>query len=79
VYSWLEALRKGGDGLEYWIKGEGMPPRVTFYAVTEYEIVDNSHGCYKVRIHSSTSSGVPIVKVYEVLTSGNAIYRVTAQ
>jgi hypothetical protein len=77
VRPWLEAMRKGGDGFEYWI--EGASPRVSFYAVSNYEIVDDSHGRYMVRIHSSTRGGTPIVKVYEVVATLSGIYRVTAQ
>lgn len=80
VRPWLEAMRKGGDGMEYWSKGEGLPPRVAFYAVTGYEIVDDSiPGRYMVRIHSSTRGGTPIVKVYEVIAADDGIFRVTAQ
>ncbi len=81
VRPWLEAMRKGGDGFEYWIDGEpeGLPPRAAFYAVSDYEIVDDSHGRYMVRIQSSTRAGTPIVKVYEVIATDEGIYRVTAQ
>jgi len=79
VRPWLEAMRKGGDGFQYWIECDG-PPRVAFYAVSAYEILDDSpFSGYKVRIHSSTRDGTPIVKVYEVLATSGGIYRVTAQ
>jgi hypothetical protein len=89
VKQWLEAMRKGGDGFEYWTGAkqieqgytdEGLPPRVTFYAVSDYEILDNpDHGTWMVRIHSSTLAGIPVVRVYEVMVSSVGIYRVTAQ
>lgn len=78
VQPWLEAMRKGGDGFEYW-GTTGSWPRVAFFAVSDYEIVDRSHGTYKVRIHSSTRDGSPIVKIYEVLATNDGIHRVTAQ
>lgn len=81
IRPWLEAMRNGGDGFEYWRAGNsaGLPPRVSFFAVTDYEILGRSSGGYLVRIHSSTRGGSPIVAVYEVVATGSGLYRVTVQ
>ena len=60
---WLDSQRKGETGYEYWAVSDKA---ARLFAVESYEIVDKFLSTYKVRIHSSTRCGIPVVCLWEI-------------
>lgn len=65
VNQWLEALREGENGNQFWYGANYVTP-VRLYAVTSWEIVRSDIDTVWVRVDSSNASGTPIRKIWKI-------------
>ncbi len=65
VNQWLEALREGENGNQFWYKANYVTP-VRLHTVTSWETVRSDIDTVWVRVDSSNASGTPIRKIWKI-------------